>query len=386
MSSPSESIIEKLYPMAVANYVAKLPEMQPLGQHQINQEILDGQGDLHERIDSVAGMAGVGTVSQEIHTEVEILMLTISDREDAVQDQERSDYYKKSDVTQTTHRTTRLNLGWFMNNGLAVRAQEGSADVERLRDSQMQTEVPLIETFKASRILNVNGFENSRAMHLIHDLVDHPVLFNMLRTSSIFERYADFLDSIDFTEETFLYSRQAELVASVGFGSRRWELVKARGDSPLLAPSDIIEVLETSGDERCHRAARAFEDSAPLREQAQFVIENMVVQIADERRRYGSVKMKDASGSMAPMPLLEPLYLAFLIDSVRALQNSSTYETTQVQAICMVEEVLKEIRQGKVDDTIYLRPSRIGTSFSTEVIPETVDWIAAHKARLTTYK
>ncbi len=384
MLSPDQSVVEKLRPMAVANYLAKLPDMQPVGQQRINQEMMDDTLDFSERMARITGYLGSSAAIDEVYAEVDILFLTISDREEEVVDTKRRAYYARTDAKQFEHRHSANDLEWFTNTGIVVSPQPHSADT-LLEEAQADGGVPLVEQFKASRLLTINGFANSRVMHLIHDVVDHPWLFNRLTASGVFDRYSDFLDSIDLTAGSFLYSRQAELVASVGFGSRRWELVKQRGDTPLLDPSDIVRLLQTSKDERCIQAANLFNSSDEVREQAQFVIENMAVQIADERRRYGSVKMRSGNGDMQPMPLMHPLYLAFLVDSVRVLQQEVGFSEAQVQTVCMIEEIMEGIQQGRITESVFVKPLRIGSSFSTGISVGKINWIIKNKAQLTTY-
>jgi len=385
MLNPNEIIIEKLYPMAVANYVAKLPEMQSVGQHKINQEMLDESLSFSERLERIASNLGSSAAVTELYAETDILLLTISDKEDEVMDADRNKYYAKSDITQLDHRKSQFNLEWFTDTGIVVEAQPDTDETTQLINADTNTDIPLIEQFKSARLLRINGFGSSRSMHLIHDVIDHPWLFNALTANGVFEKYYDFLDSVDLNAESFLYSRQAELVASVGFGSRRWELEKERGDQFLLESDDIVSLIRTSQDERCIQASDTFTADDSVRKQAQFVIENMAVQIADERRRYGAVKMRDQNGLMKPMPLLHPVYLAFLIDSVKVLQEIDESDKAQIQTICMVEEVLETIKGGNTGKEMRVEPSRIGNKFTTNISPKKIEWISQNKARLTTY-
>jgi hypothetical protein len=234
----------------------------------------------------------------------------------------------------------------------------------------------------------MNGFAGSRVMHLMHDVIDHPWLFQELRDSGLFDRYSNFLDSVDFTDDSFLYSRQAELIATVGFGSRRWNVTKETDDPLLLGDEDISTLLSGNTDEKVENSLDIYRaKNENERSWIRFIVENMALQIADERRRYGSVKQRDPrTGDMSPMKLLDPIYLAFLVEATSHLQGLSDYRGRQVEAASLVEGILETLVSGHLaQDQLRVMPPSRNRHSKNKIDQNKEDWFKNNLGDLTVY-
>ena len=142
MSKQEGLVQEKLYPMAVANYLAKLPEVAPLGQLEVNRVVVDGGGPLDSRIKRIIPS---GAVLDEVMSEVEILWQTINDNEAAVQDQERAAYYRITDQNQIKHGSDKRNLEWYLRNGVVVEPEDEAIKQSGLSSHRRIADAPLVE-------------------------------------------------------------------------------------------------------------------------------------------------------------------------------------------------------------------------------------------------
>lgn len=382
MSQPELIVQEKLYPLAIANYLSKLPEARVLDQASINNMMLNTEGSIESKIEKLIPLRAI---TDQVMAEIEILWLTITDKEEEVSDKHRQAYYESTDENQIKDRHDSRNLEWYLQNGVMVAPEDDTVDKTDIRTATSDNSVPLVEEFKADRLFVINGFRNSRVMHLIHDVIDHPYLFETLKKEGVFEKYAEMLNAIDFVDDSFLYSRQAELIASVGFGFRRFDLARIRNDQEILTDDDILNILNAGADERTLAAAEVYTTNPEVRVRSRFIIENMAIQIADERRRYGAVKMNDGNEEKSPMPILYPMYLAFLIDSTNVLVKcSQKYDRALVQVICMVEQVLEQYALGKCEKA-HLPVKNLEDQVELKISHDKLQWILNNKMYLTTY-
>lgn len=345
IQSVQEDIVQRLFPRAATNFLAKLPELQHLPYSTISR--LGCQAvtpeDAGRLLEEALGHTALATTAVR---ELELLHLMLLDQEHKCLVGKRAAVYSMTDAYQHRDAHHPRTLDHFLTRGLEVIFTQGDKRRAQAIAAAVPRRLPLIERLKAERLLCVNGFARSRVLHLIHDLIDHMWLFNHLRCHQLFNRYQDFLASIDLGPDAFLYSRQAELVSTIGFGARRWPLTRQHDLEPLvLTDQDIDDLLTQATDARVRDARQTYRQMQPGEQAwARYVIENMAIQIADERRRWGTVKQCDATtGKTRPMPLLEPLYVAFLIDGTHLLQTHGRgFAAIQVHTAAHVDTFLQD--------------------------------------------
>lgn len=383
------AIVEAIYPKAVANYLSKLPDFQEVHYPVLLDAMLETERPLESRLHDAAALVGKLTLEPEVEAEIGYLYSAITDHEEGIDAPERQAVIRTSDHNQDRDRVSPRSLHYFMHNGLAVVVQDTALEVaNRQLEITGAAGLPLLEQLKAERLFTVNGFADSRVIHLLHDVLDHPWLFTQLESAGVFSKYASFLDSVDMVDTSFLYSRQAELIASVGFGSRRWQLAKTQDEPMVLTDGHIEHILGTASDDTCEQAWDAYSDlEDEPRQWIRFVIENMALQIADERRRYGGVKQADTLGQKHPMRLLDPTYIAFLIDSTITVQRSPSFINAQVQGAMIVEGILEATMDGQYGhgEIITVFPPKPEEQTGIETNSEKVGWFSDNLGRITAY-
>ncbi len=337
-------LLDKLSPKILANYAAKLEGLAGESYDTILSVCCERNEGLDAKIRQLSTLSTDPEFLDTAQQEMDVALLCATGNEKEVDIPERQGNYLLCDRAQARTAAAKRDLDYFIANGVDIEiAQDRLDDTERLcRDDER--DVPYIEKLKAQRLFIVNGFDNSRVMHAVHDALDHAWLFQQLTNEGVFDRYRDFLDSIDVRSNSFLYSRQAELVASAGFGSRRWQLSDTKQELRLLDEQDILHLLNVSNDDRVANARIAFQGMNPDQKgHVMYVIENMLVQLCDERRRWGAVKQGLGSfDTKVPMNLFDPVYISMLIESVAALQRSNSFVRAQIMGNLGVESVLTE--------------------------------------------
>lgn len=392
-NSPYEStpentgIIETLFPKVLANHVSKLDGFEGMQYADVLDIFSNPTESLEDRVVRAARQVGqIGLQDQLIH-EAGILRLVMDGRESEVDDSERIANYVRSDANQIAHGSSPKNLDYYIRYGIEI---DFTAEDRAKAGKQCQIDsrkVPLIEKLKAQRLLGINGFAESRVMYAVHDMVDHVWLFREMRDAGIMDRYADFLQSIDMGQSAFLYSRQAELFASVGFGSRRWKVAQQQGEKPLIEIPMIQGILLASEDERCHQASGVINEMDPSeQQQAIFMIENMAVQFADERRRWGAVKVEDATtDTRRPIDLFEPLHLSMMIESLRLLQVSRKFNTAQLAATVGIEAILEEALHDSGSESRIIVPVSFEPVIHRDISDDKLAWIRNNLSVTTSY-
>ena len=186
----------------------------------------------------------------------------------------------------------------------------------------------------------------------------------------------------------FLYSRQSEMLSTVGFGIRRWALAKSRGERLVVQDDDIVSILSSGNDSRTGHAQHIYEDmGADSREWARSVIENMLVQIPDQRRRWGAVKQRLGDGRIRIVTrLLDPLHLGLLIEATNAVQQCETYPTVQLEALALVDDLLeRQLLQTNGDTQFRVDvPRGVGAALAEADLAK-IEWFRQHLDFSTCY-
>lgn len=384
-------LIDRLYPKALVNHLSKLPELSDTSFSEVLARIEGAVGYGDSRLRQLLVAIDAEVTSEDVEREARALYLSMHDREEEVRGEfpDRAAAFDESDRNQAADAADLRTLDYYLMHGLTVRAT--AADKERARSACANDgrDVPVIEKLKAERLLTINDFADSRVMYLIHDMIDHVWLFNHLRDVGIFARYEDFLTSIDMNPAyAFLYGRQSEILSTIGFGHRRWGLAKSQGERLVTQDHDIVAILGDGSDLRTRYALRIYTDMAAAnREWARSVVENMVVQIADERRRWGAVKQRLGDARIQSVTrLLDPLHLSLLIEAANAIQQCETYPTVQLESLAVVDDFLeRELLQTDGDTHFRVDVPRGVGAVLAEADVAKVEWFRQHLDFSTCY-
>lgn len=346
---PVDSFISRLRRYTTANYLQKREEFV----HLDYQKLYEVAEEVHNESDEISMHAVhnyLGAIS--------IQSLMLEDDEETVlkQNPELEKPYTDSDQHQILAIDSDRDLQYFLSNGVDV--SFNSDDRDYLIEST-DPNYPLTPQLLRGRFLQITDFPESRLAYTYHDLVDHVWLFDFLEREGIASKYSDLFDSIGSPFESFLFCKQAELVSGLGFASRRFLDPASAQHDYVESPEKISEVLKTvsnGDDERTRAVIDGLSSDTKVANWASFVIKDVFAQLADERKRWGTVKVlnKQDDGTLQPdtiLPLLDERYMSFLYDAVAALENNQeTYRKIQIGLNFSMEKIVRDFLYKGVDE------------------------------------
>lgn len=391
MPDRGDDLIDRLYPKALVNHLSKLPEAANIPEAELHESIKGVTGPEDSRLNRLLTIIGAGAANEDVKREAHALYLSMHSREEEVLSEfpDKVAAFAESDRNQAADADDPRTLDYYLMHGITVTATAEQTARARSMCVNDRRNAPIIEKLKAERLLTINNFPGSRVMYLIHDILDHLWLFEFLRNTGIFTRYGDYLGSIDMNPATtFLFSRQSELLSTIGFGIRRWALAQSQGERLMTRDDDIVAILESSGDSRADGALRVYEGmGADNREWVRSVIENMAIQIADERRRWGAVKQRRGGGPTRSVTrLLDPLHLSLLIEATNAVQQCEIYPTVQLAALASVDDLLgRELLEAEGGAQFQLYVPRGVETVLAEADSAKIEWFRQHLDFSTSY-
>ncbi len=278
---------------------------------------------IQKAIDYHAGKDTDGFVTPEQADDIAVHAAMIVDDEASVLQAhpEFAPAYQRADEGQVRSARGRRNLDYFLHNGI-----EYMFDESKLSESEqlLMTDVPISQSLMRSKIVNANGF-NARINYMYHDALDHIWLFDYVRKMGLADKYSDFFNTTGYPFDGFLLSRQAELISGVGFSARQYLANPGYYSTMALSKDTITEHMYTAADyESVAGAIRKVEQDPQLAVWAGFVIKGSTANILSQRRRYGAIKelVFGDSGLVQTgkiISLLDPRYLAFMIDTLDSL-------------------------------------------------------------------
>lgn len=263
--------------------------------------------------------------------------------------------FEQSDVNQVKAATDSRNLDYFLNDGIAYAFNEEKRD-EIIASTNK--DLPLTAQLIRGRIATVSGFEDSRLLYLFHDVLDHAWLFDFMREQGLTEKYEDVVSGIGSPFEGFLFSRQSEIFSGIGFASRRYLSNPEYFNNQALPEGSVAAHLRQVGDPDDKRIAdvvKLLDERPDIERWASFALKDTTGQIAEERRRWGAVKIlqKDAKGNLAAtdevLSLYDPRYIALVAETVARLaepENTANYVNSQQQLNLSVETSLRRFIYG----------------------------------------
>lgn len=221
--------------------------------------------------------------------------------------------------------------------------------------------LPIIEIVKNKEVLGVNGFMSSKIALAIHDAIDHTMGFQIAARTGLLSKYANMFESIGNPQHTDIFKREGEVLASIGFGVRYWANLE-HGFVPLISAKDLLVKMDALFDkgQLSDRHMEAFKllrslvhnDSSREAQSLGFVFSNYIVELDEQRRKYGKIKQKDLVTKRV-VGELDPLsadYLSFFIEMHHQLLNShNKHRDNLLRYHILLEEYLCAIGSGKLD-------------------------------------
>lgn len=289
-------------------------------------------------------------------------------------------------------RDRRRDLESVVEEGITILVDPVHVDILRAAQETVgHGSIPVLEVLKRERIFEVSGFPDSKVSTAIHDAVDHGWLFSLLEQRKLFEKYKELFDSIGNPEVYGIFRREGEAVASIGFGVRYWAETQP-GFTPLYSLADLAAAMDRHYDDRSlgdlHCDAyvwlRHLARNPSLRESQSlaFVFSNYLVELDEQRRKHGRIKVLDSSshrvvGELDPWG---PDYLSFFIEAHRQLLDShNKHRDTLLRVHLLVEEYL--MSQAALEGGSLRIPigqlAEIDVS-ETAVPGKRISWMARH--------
>lgn len=116
------------------------------------------------------------------------------------------------------------------------------------------------------------------------------------------------------------------------------------------------------------------------------MIENMAIQLTDERRRWGAVKEVNGD-SRKPMDLLDPLHISLMVETLHMLQQNKAYGAVQLQATVEIENLLTDaMNDTSGNSTLYVPiPRGADRQRKLEIVADHEAWLRNNLGVSTSY-
>lgn len=253
----------------------------------------------------------------------------------------------------------------------------------------MHPNKPLLDILKNKRILTVNGLTDSKVSYTMHDLFDHFWLYNKVEKCGFFTRYADFFKNLGNPHHRDIFSREGELIASIGFEYRLF--LESHDYAPLFTINDIKAVLSLLNTENQKNAYNLllteFTDSAKAHILTT-VYSGIMIELMEQRRKNGFIKIYD-HGIVKSMESCDPEYTALIVEvcSLLGKLNSNTHKILLNIALLTEEyfrNVASKINEGFL--TVTMNSIETFDPIKSTLEPELIAWYKKHLGFAATRK
>lgn len=258
------------------------------------------------------------------------------------------------------------SIDTMRKKGLSFRVSEqGQAAIERNRYRYNEAgPIPWIEILKNERVLEIEGFNESKVSHVVHDIADHVWTFDLCDRLGLFDKYSELFQSIGSPHATDIFKREGECVASLAFGVRYFD-TRESGFGPLFRTSQIETYLEKLFVERqlldrhldAYRIVKSSWRGNREWQSLGFVLSTYLAELDEQRRKFGKIKQKDLSSGkiVGELDPLCPDYVCFLIECHHALLDPrNDHANTLLRVHLLVEEYLHLYAMDQRDSKEFL--------------------------------
>ena len=284
----------------------------------------------------------------------------------------------------------RRSVSDLIARGIQVRIYEDQIPkVVELQGKYSSGKEPILEALKNDRCVEVNEIADSKISTVIHDVIDHVWLFNLLKEKKIFGKYKELFDSINEPHNYDIFQREGEAVASIGFGVRLWANSKL-GFASTVSIQDILEHFHSCIDNYFEqRHLTAFQEVVrlsrnPLSRESQslcFVFSNYLVELDEQRRKHGEINRQNLETReiIGPLDPWDIDYLSFFVETHKALlQSKNRHRDNLLRAHILLEQFLCSPATVKGTPELTIFPTKLLETHLDQVsIPhERVRWMA----------
>lgn len=256
------------------------------------------------------------------------------------------------------------DLGLFRQSGVTVTIDP--KDIAQVRSDYIEDgELPLLDNLKNDRIASINGFGGSKTSLTIHDTFDHFWLYDKLESLGILQRYQEFLQSVGNPQTTDMFSREGELIASVGFEWRSSHLPE-KAFKPIFSLSQIKGIFSkttvlSENQQRALGILLSLDTAGSEAIKLCTIYSGVLVELMEQRRKNGYIRVLNENFELKGiLPLLDTEYLALIIESNHVLCAPEVHAKDLLFKIeAIVEDHLIGLVRGEVVDNLKLTLSDI---------------------------
>ena len=284
------------------------------------------------------------------------------------------------------------NVSKLTASGITIKIYKQDIPIlKEFQEMHASGKEPVLEGIKNARIAEVNGIGLSKISTVIHDVIDHVWLFDLLRRKGIFEKYSHLFASINEPHNHDVFQREGECIASIGFGVRLWANSKL-GFSSNFSMQDIADHFHSCIDDQFElRHVVAFKEVVrlsknPLSRESQslsFVFSNYLVELDEQRRKHGEIMTQNLETKEIVKPLnpWDLDYLSFFVETHKELLTSKNrHRDHLLRAHILLEEFLWSPESLKGNPEITIFPTKLLQHSADPILmpPERVHWMARH--------
>lgn len=244
---------------------------------------------------------------------------------------------------------------------------------------------PVLDQMKNEPILTINGFAGSKVALTIHDLFDHFWTFHTFEQHGLLERYADFLQSVGNPQNTDIFKREGELVASISYEWRS-TFSPEREFRPLVQFSDLQRLFskhpaqETTPNQiRAKQILDEIDPESPEAQKLAAMYSGVLVELMEQRRKHGYIRKLDEDFTPTQvLPLLDREYLALVIEGAHLMMQPENKTQEALFTInVLVEDFFIRAAQDPTQLTLSVTAQTIQEFDPSQslVSPERQDWL-----------
>lgn len=283
------------------------------------------------------------------------------------------------------------SLPAILKDGVRARLlQKSAAAIRHARETAGTGAIPVTEILKSDRVMGVNNFGDTKVSQVIHDVIDHVWLFNLVSDTGLYRKFDSLFQAIGNPLHTDIFKREGETIASIGFGVRYWAQMPV-GFVPRIGIDTLHQCFEALFDkgeltERHYDAFRIVRALArePLSRPAQsmgFVFSNYITELDEQRRKHGEIKMRDEAteqlvGVLNPW---SPDFLCFFVETHAQLLDSKNKHRDHLFAAHLLLEDFLTSDDAADSEFVIKLDDLIDVSHLASRIPDgRIEWISRH--------
>lgn len=254
------------------------------------------------------------------------------------------------------------SLQMLRQNGLTIHIDESALPMIR-ENGHEDAFCPILDRVKNKKVASINGIQDSKIALTIHDTFDHFWTYDLIERHGILKRYAEFLRTVGNPQDTDMYKREGELIASVSFEWRSSHLPERRF-TPLFDISNIRYILNstekyhglTANQRRAKAIVSGLDPSGTEARRLGSTYSGILVELEEQRRKHGFIRKINEHGMAGNLPMLDPEYLALIVEINHLLCNPKVKAATVVYHIeSMVENYLVALARGETKQDLVIR-------------------------------